>query len=675
MKKTQRRSKMRTLSPLFLCLLFGIQVHANTAQTQPQDRSVTQWHAVYQTTLKTNSKSALTMLQNRYHTVNSISEKLYVSGLIYEYMTNIKQPYYGSSQTIKNPFSELESKYILALNERKHGSYEASVDRFITLRNEMKNISDIDSQALMSYQLCYTLNQQGRYDNAHFFCSSLENHLQQQRQESVPIDLALRVIANNYNFRGENEKALSVYQHLLEVMPAQSDASGVYNDVGNLFAELGQFEQSDKYLIQALLARQANEEQLKVAQTEHSLAAMYSKANYFEKAITHYQNSLMLLEQLNYPYGQGLVYLGLASAMAEVGKLEESVSYIDAALGLGERHENMHLQTEAHLTAGFSYLKHNDIANAIRHGQKALTIATEISRPLLQAKAERLLADAYSANQNYKMALLHSESYTKLELASRDASTSKALEALSLSKNEYEFELQRIRLNNERRLQQSEFKKLTEQKRAYNILVFCLITLLILALLVQRQTKNKARLDSLTCALNRATTIKTIKEQTTHAKADRRYVLVLIDLDNFKAINDTYGHPTGDLVLQQVCSSIAAQLNKGECIGRLGGEEFIVLLTNVDDVEVAFRVQSLHKTISEQTINVGKSETEEKKAVTVSASLAYLSTSKPLTNFDELYTILDQALYQAKHNSSGTIIEAYDEPISLETSAFESTMP
>ncbi|MEO0889435.1 MAG: GGDEF domain-containing protein, partial [Pseudomonadota bacterium] len=70
---------MRTLLSLLASLFLGSQ--ANASDTQ----NITQWHAVYQATMKTNSKSALSMLQDRYHTADSNSEKLYVSGLIYEY--------------------------------------------------------------------------------------------------------------------------------------------------------------------------------------------------------------------------------------------------------------------------------------------------------------------------------------------------------------------------------------------------------------------------------------------------------------------------------------------------------------------------------------------------------------------------------------------------------------
>ncbi|MBR9873513.1 MAG: GGDEF domain-containing protein [Vibrionaceae bacterium] len=653
---------MRMLYPLLCFLLFWSPVYASHSQYTEQYQNVTQWHSVYQATLKTNAKSALSLLQSRYHTAKNDSEKLYVSGLIYEYMSNIKQPYYGNSQRRDNEFAKLESEYILALNERKQGSYDASVKHFTSLRNKMKQSSNIEGEALMNYQLCYTLNQQGRYHKAHFFCASLESHLDSKHQESFPKDLSLRIIANNYNFRGDYGKSISVYRRLLANMPYQSDPSGVYNDVGSLLAELGQFEQSEQYLIQALLARQQDGTPVQVAQVEHSLAAMYAKAKDYDKAITHYKNSLTILEQVEYPYGQGLVYLGLSSAEVESDNVEDALKYINQALGLGERYENNHLQTEAHLAAGFAYLKSLDAKTAIEHANSALKLSTENSRPLLQAKAQLLLSKAYQVKPNYQAALSHYESYSTIELANRDAKNMKSMEALDLTKNEYEYDLNLARLHTERNLKRSELEKLTEQKNIYNYIVFCLVMLLVLTLVLQRQDRKKARLDSLTSALNRSTTIETIKGQTTKIDEELRYVLALIDLDNFKSINDTYGHPVGDLVLKQVCQKLSAKLNKGELIGRLSGEEFVLLLKNVDEIDVPFRVQSLHKTISEQQL-----KTEKNEEVRVTASLAYLATSNPLTHFDELYSILDQALSQAKRSGHNVIVDAYDEPINLYT--------
>ncbi|BBM64604.1 GGDEF domain-containing protein [Vibrio alfacsensis] len=653
---------MRTLLSLLASLLLGSQAYASDTQ------NITQWHAVYQATLKTNVNSALSMLQDRYHTADTDSEKLYVSGLIYEYMSNINQPYYGSSQILDNHFAKLESKYIQALKERKNGNCDASVSLFSSLLQATKQQQDLESKALMNYQLCYTLNQQGQYHKSNFFCSSLMQQFSNGHPESIPSDLAIRVIANNFDFRGEYDIALNLYRRILNNMPAQSDTSGVYNDVGNLLSELGQFEQSEQYLIQALLARQLDAKPLEVAQVEHSLAAMYNKSKDYDKAISHYKNALTILDGLNYPYGQGLTYLGLGSAYIESGDLKSAVPMIRKALKLGEQYDNIRLQTESHLAAGSAYLKHDMQDKALEHGQAALNLSLTNSTSALQAKAQLLLSQVYGSLGEFSKALAHYKNYATLELANRDANNVKAIEALDLTKNEYEYDLQLAKINNERSLKLLEVEKLGDQQRAYNFAIFCLLILLIASLFVQRRTRIKSTLDTLTSSLNRSAIIDKIKDQCAKCSDDMRYVLILIDLDKFKLINDNYGHPTGDAVLRHVSKALKAKLNKDEYLGRLGGEEFVLLLKNVDEIDVPFRVQSIHKTISEKRI-----KTSNNQLLSVTASMAYLSTSKPLTNFDELYSILDQALYQAKRNGRNAIIDAYNEPIDLPPAAFEST--
>ncbi|TOE82481.1 hypothetical protein CGJ35_27995, partial [Vibrio parahaemolyticus] len=73
-------------------------------------------------------------------------------------------------------------------------------------------------------------------------------------------------------------------------------------------------------------------------------------------------------------------------------------------------------------------------------GKEAFTLAMENSRPLLQARAQLLLSNAYQELGDYKAALSHYEAYSTLELDNRDTSNIKAMEALDLTKNEYEYE-------------------------------------------------------------------------------------------------------------------------------------------------------------------------------------------------------------------------------------------
>ncbi|NMR95645.1 GGDEF domain-containing protein, partial [Vibrio parahaemolyticus] len=133
------------------------------------------------------------------------------------------------------------------------------------------------------------------------------------------------------------------------------------------------------------------------------------------------KNALTILEQLHYPYGQGLTYLGLSAALADSGQLDTAVDYIGRALNIAQTYENTHLETEGHLAAGLAYLKNHTPEKSIEHGTIALRLAVKNARPLLQAQAQLLLSKAYQAQNDYKKALEHHKAYSTIELTNRDA--------------------------------------------------------------------------------------------------------------------------------------------------------------------------------------------------------------------------------------------------------------
>lgn len=122
--------------------------------------------------------------------------------------------------------------------------------------------------------------------------------------------------------------------------------------------------------------------------------------------------------------------------------------------------------------------------------------------------------------------------------------------------------------------------------------------------------------------------------------------LLIIDLDYFKKINDTYGHPAGDEVLKAIANSISRSRRVNETVARVGGEEFVLLLPNcplVKAVQVAERVRN---TIKEERIVL--SDGIELK---VTASIG-VATTEDFTPGGEkkLYSCADSALYRAKRN-------------------------
>lgn len=155
--------------------------------------------------------------------------------------------------------------------------------------------------------------------------------------------------------------------------------------------------------------------------------------------------------------------------------------------------------------------------------------------------------------------------------------------------------------------------------------------------------KEQAERDGLTGLYNASTTRLKINEILSLKHSLTEYqIFILIDLDNYKLINDTFGHSYGDQVLIDIATILNTRFRSSDIIGRLGGDEFIVLLCNVKSYDcIEFMIQELCKKIH-------KTYREGDKEVTISASIGVAIAPSDGNTFEELYKKSDIAQYQIK---------------------------
>lgn len=124
--------------------------------------------------------------------------------------------------------------------------------------------------------------------------------------------------------------------------------------------------------------------------------------------------------------------------------------------------------------------------------------------------------------------------------------------------------------------------------------------------------------------------------------------VVLIDIDHFKAVNDTHGHNAGDTVLRQISAMLQGQLRDGDVVGRWGGEEFVLLLPDTTP-EQSFEVaQKLRESMANMTASTGSISLQ----ITASFGVSHTDTVRPLT---EILGYADDALYQAKRDGRNMV--------------------
>lgn len=614
------------------------------------------WNTLYLSTLSTDPSRALNLLKARYASAVPNGEKLYTSALLYTYMTQHDQPFYGGSSGDEN-YQQLETQFIEALSLDGQGHYQESQQRFARLLKQMKAQNDETGKLLIKYQLCRSLNEQSRYHKANYYCSILEADINDITDPVLPKSIAYRVIANNQYFRSDYQAALNTYMTLVESFPKGQDISGVYNDLGNLFKEMKQFDKSEQYLKLALQLRSDASDLMK-AQVRHSLAKLYMAQSRYDSAISQFLQAKTLLHSSGHNFGTAMTTLGLGKAYTATKQYPLARAYLTESLGYATDLNNDVMRIQAYLAISDMFEEQQLLNEAFDYADRALMIAKQVERESYMADVYQQLSQLFRAQGDYQQALFYYEQYAQSQIATRNTDNRLALEALSLAHNQYEQELESSQLRNQHDLNKLEIEKMQQQKLMYNIIVLLLIIVASFTFYSNKKIRRKASIDSMTKAYSRAETIKRVKDTKAPAKVDKQHVLILLDLDKFKAINDQYGHPTGDEALIHVSHQIVKHLSKGELLGRLGGEEFLILLRDTGIEDVRERVEEIHYAIS-----TNEFLSESKKPLTITASLAYLATQKSLSDFDILYSVLDQALYQAKANGRNCIIDAYNDPI------------
>jgi len=178
------------------------------------------------------------------------------------------------------------------------------------------------------------------------------------------------------------------------------------------------------------------------------------------------------------------------------------------------------------------------------------------------------------------------------------------------------------------------------------ISTIAVIGLMIALLIHYRKAKvieNISQTDALTGILNRGAVQAQITMALEKEKSSPNLVcpLIAVDLDNFKAVNDNYGHSEGDLLLKAVAKVLTNSVRHTDLVGRMGGDEFIVYLTNVNNKKTAEKVAAKLCT----AVSALSLEKEEWGEITASFGLAYGTKD---STWSTLYHQADVALYDAK---------------------------
>ncbi len=165
------------------------------------------------------------------------------------------------------------------------------------------------------------------------------------------------------------------------------------------------------------------------------------------------------------------------------------------------------------------------------------------------------------------------------------------------------------------------------------------------------QLMKLASIDGLTGIANRRTIFEGLgRAMAIAARTDRPLSILMVDIDHFKALNDTHGHIAGDAVLKSVAEHLVTALRLGDEVGRFGGEEFLVVLPETDADEARSAAERIRRQIAESALD----------GISATVSVGASTLGKKQSTCEQFIDLADRALYHAKRSGRNRVVHSRD---------------
>lgn len=439
----------------------------------------------------------------------------------------------------------------------------------------------------------------------------------------------------------------------------QPDLVAMVNDsYGAVYAYMGDYARSIEYYMIALQDFQRLGYREQTASVIEGLASSSRYSGQWEAAERYYRE---YLEQTEYTRGENRLFYGhygLAMTFAAQNDCARAVTQIEYSLTLAGP-EDYYAELNKELAKCLAAA--GDIAGAEAAFNSAKSILTampelEGTSWLLELDYIRSLIAFHSGDLEEAYAILDQYQQDYIRLMEDFSSTSMNMLRAGLESERKDLEIALLERQAEINRLQVESHQSANETQRYLIMLVVTLCLMVLAGLVFQWRSNRRILalsyrDGLSGLYNRAFTFHYLEETIPKIAVDSGGLsVILIDIDNFKSINDNYGHPAGDDVIREVANIASSSLRNRDIMGRIGGEEFLCVLPRTTSEQCAQVAERLLEAIAEHRFS-----TPEGEEFSVSISIGIADFDNSLKNADQLYTRADRALYQSKATGKGRI--------------------
>ncbi|MGB5144368.1 MAG: tetratricopeptide repeat-containing diguanylate cyclase [Shewanella indica] len=596
------------------------------------------------------------------------------------------------AQALDNP----EADKLFKLLENGQVNNVAKVEQTLERIAQLLADNDLDRQVRLRRARCwsYDINNNAKVDAAIDYANTQEQMAENQAYPEALTDF--RLCHGWYSqLKGNMEQAKADYDQALQ-QAYQLEDRRLIADARSMRGAMYSFQGNFALALEDLLTAQQLYEQLKLDYwSRYNLVDLATSFRRFGDP----QSALNYYRQLEQAYRQGgheeqayIVNGEMAIALEELGDFEAAVTKFQQSYNYLKRQGMTVEAAGVSVNMAGSLLKLDRIEDAKQALERAKPFVTEqqggfysfmqlYSADVLlrQGQAEQAMVPLAKAEQSFRdisndrglaeLYLLKSEVLAAQGLWQESTNVLKSyislhseldskLQSYRTTEMRTRFNADRMAKENQRLLESERLKEqevqILQQNRLLQLAVLILasIIIFIMAILAYKQTGRSrqfqkiAHTDHLTQLANRRYTYQrgeALFNQAKHSGVPMS--VILFDADNFKDINDQFGHDGGDKVLQHLASVSQTLIREQDLLGRIGGEEFLLLLPETSREECLKIAERLRQTLAESSPEALAGESR----VTISAGVATLNTE---LQFSELLKLADNALYRAKNKGS-----------------------
>ncbi len=477
--------------------------------------------------------------------------------------------------------------------------------------------------------------------------------LLQDADEPQLLAEALEIRGDIHSLLGEQAKAMLDFQRAR----AAYRGSGIDREVEPLmlsiavaYRRMGDWPQAQRYFTAAVKRMQDKGDWDGVATNLIQLGFLHGESGFPDKALAAFREAERVAIKHDHPYSINAARLGIAESQIVLGQPETALAVLQQArAGFAAEHDDSSEDMLLMLT-GQALARQGQHAGALARYEQALPLIQQDGNERYlamlfkaQAASKEALGQASAALEDYKR-------YTELQMKLQGKMRLEQSRML-----EYEYEIRRRDFENkqlraEATVKQQEVAAL-EAVRRWQWLAIGLGVLLMALLAMQawrqwrksRQLRDLTLLDPLTGVANRPGIEQEAARALDESIRDGTPLsLLMLDLDHFKAINDRYGHAAGDKVLRATTAAWQAQLRGKDPLGRVGGEEFVVVCPDTTLEQALVVANRLRESANALRFD------EIDPALRVSVSIGAAQARKSGDSCDALLDRADTALYRAK---------------------------